>query len=996
MLSPLPLVGRERELDLIRTILDRCQSGVGTGLILSGEGGVGKSRLLQVASRDARARGWFCASGRGYSMDIGVPYSLFADALRPMAQSIPPDMLASLARGSERELSQLLPHLRPDDVGGSRAAEDPADLKARLLWNSWQFLARLSRRQPLLLALDDIQWADASSLDLLHFVIRQIRDHPIAVLCAYNSSLREHNPRLRTLEQSLVAGDLAQAYRVGSLTPEETEVLVRVALGSKAEAMFELAPLLHERTRGNPFFLEEILKTLARSGSTAFEGERRWPDLNAIELPSTVRDAVLFRLEDLSAAARQLADVIAVVDSGISHDLLRAVTGTREAELVAAVEELRQAGVLEENEVGEILVYSFVHPLFRETLYGELGRGRARMLHGTVAEALERHYGQLAEQHADQLAYHFVRAGSRDLAHKASRFLAVAGRAALAKHSNREAADYLHSAVEAAGPAGVPAGDLVEDLARARQRMGEFDVALELWERLLAAARIAGEPGRIAKLERRVGLVHYWSGRPREALESFSSGARSAEAAGDAALLARLRLLEGECMLELGRPAEARECVAQALSIAEALEDRRLLSRVNLAMLSLHTWIGPPSTAASHGREVLRLAPGSDERPLQFAAHWGLGLLAGLTGDPRLAEHHIGASSKLADEMNSPLHRLRVLDLTIELALNSGDWDRGIVLGERGIATARALNQRAILPRLLVTTALIHFGRADLDRGSRYVDEAWAIAGIGRPIGAAGVHTGVAVHVGRVAGALASGNFEEAVLFGEAGLAIVDGTGYTVWGIHRLLPLLAEAYLMTGNLEGAARIGARLRLDSERLGHRLGLAWAEACDAILVWLGGDIPTGGERLRQAVAHLESIPALPDATRLRRHLAARLRDQGEHAEALRELRHIHEIFNRLGAERELVKTREQIRELGARPPVRSSGMGGLAGITARELEIARLVADRKSNKAIAKLLDISVRTVSTHLANIFRKLEVVSRVELAEVIRKSSSGRSPQSA
>src|SRR5690606_17619916 len=139
------------------------------------------------------------------------------------------------------------------------------------------------------------------------------------------------------------------------------------------------------------------------------------------------------------------------------------------------------------------------------------------------------------------------------------------------------------------------------------------------------------------------------------------------------------------------------------------------------------------------------------------------------------------------------------------------------------------------------------------------------------------------------------------------------------------LPIIAEAHLSMADIEGASRVGARLRADSERLGHRLGLAWADACDGLILWLRGDIAAGIPRLRTAVERLEATPAIPDAARLRRHFAARLRDHGERDEALRELRKIHDVFLRLGAERELAKTREQIRELGARPPTKDTGQG-----------------------------------------------------------------------
>jgi DNA-binding CsgD family transcriptional regulator len=138
------------------------------------------------------------------------------------------------------------------------------------------------------------------------------------------------------------------------------------------------------------------------------------------------------------------------------------------------------------------------------------------------------------------------------------------------------------------------------------------------------------------------------------------------------------------------------------------------------------------------------------------------------------------------------------------------------------------------------------------------------------------------------------------------------------------------------------------------------------------------------LDSAATALEAIPWPADAARLRRQLAGRLADLGDREGALRELRRAHEVLSRLGAERELAKARDQFRELGARPPARSGG--GAAGLTGRELEIARMAAERKSNKAIGRALGISPRTVGTHLSNIFRKLEVESRAELVDLARQ----------
>src|SRR6185436_19270638 len=204
--------------------------------------------------------------------------------------------------------------------------------------------------------------------------------------------------------------------------------------------------------------------------------------------------------------------------------------------------------------------------------------------------------------------------------------------------------------------------------------------------------------------------------------------------------------------------------------------------------------------------------------------------------------------------------------------------------------------------------------------------------------------------------------------------------------LHRLVPVVAEASLWANDIKRAKVLAARMRRDSNALGQRLGLAWADACDALVEMLHGERKRAVSLLEGAAEALEAIPYVSDAARLRRQLARALAETGDREGATRELRRAHEVFAHLGAERELDATREQLRELGARPPSRSS-TSGIAGLTGRELEIVRLVAARRSNKEIGATLEISARTVRTHLSNIFSKLGVESRGELADKAREA---------
>src|SRR5687767_2289551 len=470
----LPLIGRDTELAMLSQALANTAASRGCTVILAGEGGIGKTRLAKATADEAERRKCQVALGRAYPVETGVPYALFSDALLPILRKFDASTLQVLTRGGSAELAYLFPALVPAQERVSAAGRgDPAEFKARLFWNFTQFLVRLAAKQPLLLVLENLQWADAASLELLHFVARQISQEKLLLLCTYNLAERDLNPTLRTTEQSLVALGVAQVHSLRPLSREATADLIREAFHAEEAATREFSALLFGWTRGNPFFIEETLKSLVETGQL-HQRDGRWQGwgLDTLQLPRSIREAVIARVDRLSPNARTIANLAAVIGTRATYEQLAAVSALSSSELLAAIDELRRQRVLSESEDGDAVAYDFTHPALQDALYSELGRARARLLHATVAEALESFYGPDALEHADELAFHFSRADARSLASKAVTYLAAAGRVALAKYANREAANYLSSAlgiVENGEPGADPrlASGLVEDLARA-------------------------------------------------------------------------------------------------------------------------------------------------------------------------------------------------------------------------------------------------------------------------------------------------------------------------------------------------------------------------------------------------------------------------------------------------------------------------------------------------------------------------------------------------
>jgi DNA-binding CsgD family transcriptional regulator len=685
-----------------------------------------------------------------------------------------------------------------------------------------------------------------------------------------------------------------------------------------------------------------------------------------------------------------------VIGTRAPYDTLLRVSRLSEHDIVAALDELLKQRLFSETGSAENICYDFTHPLLQQVIYADLGQARARLFHATVAEALERYYGTAALDHADELALHFARARSPALARKAVTYLSAAGRTALEKYANREAADYLTAALEHLDQESVseiPRKEILTNLARARQRLGEYEVALRLWGRARKEAVEAGEKGELADIEHRMGLACYWSGNYAEAIDHYDAGLAAAVSPRDAALSVRLRLGKGICLQDVGRLSEAQAEVEAALADATAsgVDNAALLARVHRALLLLYAWTGPLDLARTHGQQSLSYAKAARQYMLEWTAHWGLALVAGVAGNASEVVEHLDESDRLAEQMHSPILPLWSAELRVQYHSGTGDWDQAQEISERAISQARRFNQRTLLPRLYVWSGLIHLGRGQKEKAKEYFDLAWKLAGGDKPAGegnrALDVPSIVPAHLGMSSYHLVNGNAREAIRIAEAGLAIADRTGYVVWALQWLLPAVCEAAMEASDFDCAADHSSRMRRDAERAKHRLGIAVADGCDGLLaIHRDQDYPRGIELLRSCAAQLDEIPFPPWAARIRHRLGRALLTTGQREEGMRELRKAHEVLARLGLEGALDLAREDLRGIGVRPPPRSVATGA-AGLTGRELEIARMVATRKSNKEIGGALRISARTVSTHLSNIFLKLSVGSRGELADYVRQN---------
>ncbi len=1014
-----PIVGRERELALIEQLRQDVSQGSGTTLLLHGDGGVGKTRLIAELVREARQHQWQVMVGRAYALETAIPYAPFADACEPVLSAMDGNLLMRLTRGDHAVLTALAPaqadqgptRSMPRDSGAS-VAEQHVRLHAGIL----RLFTRLAEQHPVLLVLENLQWADVSSLELLHFLARQVASHRMLLVGTWNETERDLPDTLRTMVRSLRSLGAARELRLEPLRCEALAQLVTQRFDVAAGTIESFVHALFDATRGNPFFVEQVLQELIASGALRKTGHT-WVGwhLDEISLPHSVRDVLQSRLDRLTTEARKVADVIAVVGTTASHDVLRrcvvaddgavdgAVDGTvdetsavddslMEPRLLAALDELRASAIIIESIEHGSVSYELAHPLLRQALVESVGLARERTMHARIAMALEAHHGERAERFADQIASHWRLADPRRNARHTVHWLLLAGRQAMARLARREAALALRAALDRSDeyPDLIDASTvpvLLDELARVYRRLGEYTnaIAMNTRARDLAVARHDDIGAALA--ERRMGLAYEGLGRRAEAVRHFDAGIVRAESAGDTMLLARLRLAKGDSLQALGLNDEARQEIARVLELGEQRGDVELLARAHRMLLKLHTWSGPVHRAWAHARAAVDLATQSGARNLAWSAHWSAAVLSGFTCSISALREHLAHATRLADELQSPLLQLRTAEIAIEYYAGTGEWDRAIVEGERAIAQARALDQTSLLARLLYWVSGVYLHRGDLVEAQRLVDEAWTVSGastvdLEHPFE---VHGVLPAYVARVMWLAAIGEHDRAIELGRIAVATAERTGYVAWAVYRLLPTIAESAIARDDRDTMMGIRTRLASASAMLAHNIGRGWVSIIDGELAFRSGASAAAIEAFQHAISLLEGVPFPFDAAKARLRLAKVLQHEGRLAEAADEARAALESLERMGARAALDEARALLRGLGARVPTRR-GVPGLIGLTGRELEIVRCVAKRLSNKEIGVQLDISARTVGTHLANVFDKVGLRDRTALGDLARE----------
>ncbi|HEY7874738.1 MAG TPA: AAA family ATPase [Actinomycetota bacterium] len=516
-----PLVGREHERAELSTHLNNLAAGSGALVLIGGEPGVGKTRLAQEIANDGIKRGHRVLTGRCYDVESPIPYLPFIELLEAASKQVDPATFRMALGDAAGEIAKVMPQLRNlyDDI--LPGLELPPEQERRYLFNSIsEFVTRAASARPLILILDDLHWADASSLALLERVAEGLSEVPVLILGTYrNVELDTNRPLARVLD-GLLRRRLVQRVNLKRLGRDGVAGMLERLAGQAPPD--KLVDAIYEESEGNPFFVEEVFRHLSEQGRL-LDSAGAWRadvEIGEVDVPESIRLVIGRRLEALDDTARRALCGAAVLGRTFEYAVLEEVAGLDGDELLDALEHAEQLSLVQPLSGGaDETRFEFVHELIRQTLLSGMTPPRRHKLHRQAAQALERLYASDLDTHAAEITNHLRASGARD-PDALVRFLTLAGERAQASAAFADAAAYFEEALEFAGD-GDPRtlARILVGLGHAKRSSGSLELAMPHWRRALAIYEELGDTEAIATVAHAIVMQLGWDGRWDELLE---------------------------------------------------------------------------------------------------------------------------------------------------------------------------------------------------------------------------------------------------------------------------------------------------------------------------------------------------------------------------------------------------------------------------------------------------------------------------------------------
>ncbi|HXQ10815.1 MAG TPA: AAA family ATPase [Caulobacteraceae bacterium] len=790
-----PFIGRAAEFARLSGLVARAREGSGSFILLSGEAGVGKTRLVHETEAHARNEGMLALTGRCVLAEGSAPYQPLIEQIEQASRLVPPANLRAALGENAPELAKLMPELKHQFPDIPEPLALPPDQERRfLLHGCGEFIDRAARIQPMMLVYEDLHWAGESTCRLLRHLAERLRDSPVLMIGTYRATdLDPTQPFAETMHE-LLRERLVEDITLERLAETDVAALLEGRAGQTPPK--ELVRLIYSETEGNPFFVEELYRHLDEADKLFTEDGkfRSGVSIADTEVPRGVRLIIEHRLAKVSEECRKLLTAGAVAGRVVSFDLLSRIGDLADDPLFDALDEASGASVMEEIHVGREARYQFVHEQIRQTLISALSLPRRQRLHLRIADALEQGPPAQVEKNVGEIAYHLYQAGAAADPERTAKHLLTASQRAIDAVAFEDAMKLLDMAAE------VATEDDRTSLARVQFLRGlALRGAVRIDDALTALAEglALGEDveGYVPLLHQR-GALYVDLYRGAEALPDLEKLLGIAQANGDKPLeLTAQRLLaDAHYKLSLDQPAHAqlaRDACERTIELARAAGDKPALARALL--LSTHFidyWSDYGPTAVKNIEEAKAIAQSLKDQDLlldQATMELRVRLLTTTEYNARAEE----VLSRL-EARRDPIRTKEHLFWMIMPTRNAGRLERSVEICDRAIELAARLDVPPVQYPTFKSAALTALGR---------YGEAWEA--IGQEVTHGGYRFGAALQRYGYFGLKGQlGAIHE--MMGEAEELIAEGRALNrVWMVGGLVDALVLAGVRTG-LHGEA------------------------------------------------------------------------------------------------------------------------------------------------------------------------------------------------
>ncbi len=640
------LVGRRGELQALRDLWSQARKGQGGMALISGEPGVGKTRLANDIMVYAQLSGALILRGGCYEFEATTPYLPFVEALRGWVRGHSADTLRTEIGPLGAELTRLAPEI--DNLIGPLPPNPPLppnEEKLRLFDHVARFLRQRAATSGVLVFLDDLHWADQGTLSLLHYLLRQTKNDRVFFLGAYREIELD---RAHPLASSLVQWNrehLVTRFALDRLTAAETGAMLATLFGQKSVAP-EFADALFRETEGNPFFIEEVVKSLIEQGQIHHDG-REWQrgEVRDLAIPQSVKEAIGRRLNNVGAPCMEMLHSAAALGKTFEFNELAAVLTMTEDAILDALDEAASLQLVRPDR-GE--AFSFTHDKIREVLYEEQNPIRRRRLHLRIGEGLLRLYASTIDDRVQELAHHFIHAGNLEQGYAyAERAAVQAARLFALDESFR----YYEQALECAESL-----DRDDLKAHIGEGIGEIQLArgfhLKAAEALENALALTEDPARRAMLKAKIGEAYAATGH-LSGHRYLEEAMAELDPATQGRYLVTANTMMGRYHHYLGQHGRSIEFLERALAMAEPFDDPEELTRIYGYMAGAHQHKGLLAQGRDWAERTLKLGMDRKYPPAVALGHEFLNECLAMIGHREQALEHGRKNRALGNEMGA-------------------------------------------------------------------------------------------------------------------------------------------------------------------------------------------------------------------------------------------------------------------------------------------------------------------------------------------------------